>query len=506
MRCLGALLVLSYLVCLAGASAQPGLETPPAPAPARPLQMPVFAEAELANGLKVVVIERRGLPLVTAMLSVQAGSLDDPVGKSGLAELSLGVLAKGARRGQSAADAAALARAADSLGSGLDISTGLQSSRLVMTVMTGHLSASLALMADVLRSPTLPALEIASGREQMREAIKLAAADPAAVANELAWRLHWGDRPAGRLSTEQTVARIRRADVQAFCRQHLRPEQTRLILAGDLNLAQGRALAERYFGAWRAHHAARPRPQLEQDAGAPTPVKSPAAVLVDLAGSGQSAVVVLAPFVPQPRGQAEPGLLHVGRVASAVLGNGYSSRINQQIRIKRGLSYGAYSNAESLPSGGLLLLSAQTQHQSAAEVADLLREELLRLTTEPVPASEMQARQAALIGELARQLESTQGLANVAAEQLERGDKLAHLDGLADELNRVSAAQVLGLAQDFWPPQAVRIVIVGDLSLSAEHLGRQFPGAWVIPAAELDLSADKLRRPSGGIRSSSNKL
>jgi zinc protease len=471
-----------------------GFELPPAPAPAQPLLLPQFAQTSLPNGMGLVVIERRGLPLVTAMLSVQAGSLADPPGKSGLAELSFGVLGKGARRGAATADASALAYAADALGSGLDISTGAQASRLAMTVMSKHLNGSLALLADVLRAPTLPALEVANSRLQLQETIRLEAADPGALASSLAWRLYWGDSPAGRLSTEQSLARIRREDVVAFCRQQLRPEQTTLVLAGDLDLAQGKALAERYFGSWRAPRWAATAARPELSAG--PQALGPSTLLVDLPGSGQSAVLLLAPYPAQQSAAAERAQLRIGALASAVLGAGYSSRVNQQVRIKRGLSYGAYSSTESLPAGGLLLLSSQTKHQNAAEVADVLRSELLRLATEPVPEDELRARRAGLIGEFARQMDSTQTLAGIAAEQIERGERLADLATFADELAAVSAAQLQAFAQQHWQPQAVRNVVVGDLALAGERLRQQYPNAWVIPAADLDLSAENLRRPS----------
>ncbi|MCV2353753.1 insulinase family protein [Paucibacter sp. B2R-40] len=461
-----------------------------------PLQVPVFAQAALPNGMRLVVIERRGLPLVTAMLSVQAGSLADPPGKSGLAELSFGVLGKGARRGRTTADATALAYAADALGSALEISTGAQASRLSMTVMSEHLSESLSLLADVLRAPTLPGPEINSSRLQLQQAIKQEAADPAALASQLAWRLYWGDSPPGRLSTEQTLARIKREDVQAFCREHLAPGQTTLVLAGDLDLAQGMALAERYFGSWPVPKPVSPvtaAPAKPAQVAGPQPL-GPANLLIDLPGSGQSAVLLLAPFPAQLTSSDGRAQARIAALASAVLGSGYSSRANQQVRIKRGLSYGAYSSAESLPTGGLFMLSTQTKHNNAAEAAQLLHSELLGIASEAVPAEELLARQNGLLGDIARQLETTQSLASLAADQLERGEVLADLATYADQLKRVSAAQVQAFAQQYWPAAAVRMVIVADLKQAGAGLRQQYPQAQLIPAAELDLSTPNLRR------------
>ena len=486
------------LLLLCGRLGATGFDLPPAPAPPQPLQVPVIQQARLPNGLRLVVIERRGLPLVTAMLSVQAGSLADPPGKNGLAELSFGVLGKGAKRGSTTADATALAYAADALGGGLEISTGAQASRLSMTVMSVHLDGSLALLADVLRAPTLPAPEIDSSRQQLQLAIKLEAADPATLASQLAWRLYWGDSPPGRLSTEQSLARIRREDVVAFCRAQLRPEQTTLVLAGDIDMTQGLALAQQYFGAWRAAYPAT-NPAHPALAAGPQPL-GPSTLLVDLAGSAQSAVLLLAPFPAQDPSDGGRTQARIGALASAVLGTGYSSRANQQVRIKRGLSYGAYSNTESLPAGGLLTLSTETKHSNAAEVAQLLRRELLRMATEPVPEEELRARQNGLIGELARQMETTQSLAGLAAEQLERGESLTDLSAYAGQLKSVGADQVQAFAQRYWPAPAVRLVIVADLQQAGAGLLQQYPEAWRIPAAELDLASPNLRRSSARLK------
>ncbi|MEJ6007100.1 pitrilysin family protein [Paucibacter sp. AS339] len=483
-------------------AAQLGFDRPPPPAPALPLQLPVFQQASLANGMRLVVVERRGLPLVTALLSVQAGHLQDPPGKSGLSELSLAVLSKGARQGPRVLDAAAISHAADALGGGLELSTGALGSRLSMTVMTPQLDESLALLAALSRTPTLPKEELERSRAQMLDALLLDQTDPAALAEKLARRIFWGDAGRGRLASAQTLARIKLADVQAFCREQMRPERLTLVLAGDLDLAQGRVLAQRHFGNWRPAPAATAATMRARPDPAPAARLDglPTSVLLDLPGSGQSAVLLVAPFVglatPEPgTAQAEQqALLRAGALANAVLGLGYSSRINQEVRIKRGLSYGAFSSSESLPGGGMLSVGAQTQHVNAAEVAGLLRDELQQLGETEVTAPELAARQALLIGELGRQLDSTQGLAATAAEQLERGEALADLPRQAEQLYATNAAAVRDFAARFWAGATLRSVVVADLAAAGAGLLEMFPQAWVIPVEQLDLEAPGLRK------------
>lgn len=484
-------------VAPAPARAQQGFDAPPEPGPARPLQVPTFAQLKLPNGLDLVVVERRNLPLVTALLLVQAGSLQDPPGKAGLAALSYTLLTKGAQRGAETVDAADISFAAESLGSSLEVSTGPQAGRLALTLPSNQLDDGLALLADVARTPTLPAPELLRSRAQMSDALKLNLSDPGLVAAQLARRLYWGAAPAGQLATPATLLRIKREDVLAFHRQQLRPERATLVLAGDIDLAQAKALAEKYFGDWRGARQALPATTATTTTAMATAAAQPLpppALLVDLPGAGQSAVLVLAPFAAQDNTAAQRREQHAGALANTVLGGGYSARINQQVRINRGLSYGAASSTESLPAGGLLTASAQTKHQSAAEVATLLRAEILRLATQNVGPRELAARQAVMIGDFSRQLETTATLAALAADQLQRHRDLAEIAQLPTELLAIDAPQVRRFAAQYWPEPALRTVIVGDLNAAGPSLRQQFPDAWVIPADQLDLASPNLRR------------
>ncbi|MET0519386.1 MAG: pitrilysin family protein [Burkholderiaceae bacterium] len=483
---------LLLLLLLAGAAfAQRGFDQPPPPAAARPVQLPPFSQSRLPNGVGIAVAERHELPLVTALLLIEAGSLLDPPGKAGLADLSVTLLSKGAQRAgrADAADAAEIAAAAEALGGSLETGTGARSSQIALTLTSNRLDEGLALLADLARAPTLPADELERSRAQTLDELKLALSDPGSLAALLARRLYWGDAPRGQVATPASLARIRREDVQAFVRQQLRPDRLTVVLAGDIAPAQAQALVARHFGGWKPNRMAAP----QAAEVAPRPLAA-TALLVDLPGAGQSAVAVLAPYAPLGNAPEQRAQLAAGAVANTVLGVGYSSRINQEVRIKRGLSYGAMSAADALPGGASLLASAQTRHGGAAEVAVLLRSEVLRLAAEPVPAAELAARQQLLVGEFGRELETTATLAALTADQLMRGRALAELQQLPAELLAVNAARVRDFAALYWKPELLRTLVVGDLKEAGEGLRRQYPGAWVIPAGELDLGSPTLRR------------
>lgn len=440
----------------------PGLDTPPPAQPPRPLRLPAFTQHTLANGLRVVVAPRHALPLVSVALLVRAGPERDPPGRAGTAALTAALLGKGARRGAREVGASALAQQAEALGAALESSASWRSSHIAMTVATPRLDAAAQLLADLVRRPTLAAAELDRLRAQALDGLRVSLQDPAAVAGLVARRAYWGEAAYGRAVTPASLRRIGRADVQAFHARHYRPARTVLVLAGDVAAERGVALAERLFGHWHADAwPADDAPPVPPAAAAPdTPL-----LLVDMPGSGQCAVVVAAPFVAQ-----ESADRRIAQVANAVLGGGYSARLNQEVRIKRGLSYGAFSEAEAHPGAGMASATTQTSHANAAQALQLLRGEIERLAEAPPAAEELAARQATLVGSFARRLDTTGGLATLVMAQLAQGRPLDELARRVAEILAVTPAQVQAFAQQHWRAAALRGVIVGDLKAAGEAL------------------------------------
>lgn len=461
-------------------------EAPP-PGPALPIAVPAIASQVLDNGLRVVVAPRPGLPLVTAQVLVLAGREADPPDRAGLAAMTTTLLARGAVRDGQAVDAATLVRQAEALGGSLDTATGWRSSSVGMTVTTPRLPAALALLADVVRRPLLAPEELDRERERALDALRVALDNPGSVAGLAAARAWWGDSVYGSTSTAATLARLRADALRAFHAAHWRPDRVVLVLAGDVEAGAARALAQSAFGDWARPDAAPPSAR----GTAATPAVPPV-LWVDMPGSGQSAVTVSAPA--EPLGHADEV---VGDVAQTLLGGGYSARLNQVIRIERGLSYGAFGGSEAHPAGGRWTGQAQTKHASAPEVARLMRDAVARLVREPAPAAELAARQASLVGGFARRLETTAGLASLVAGEIAAGRDPAALAGRIDAVRAVTPAQVQAYAARWWAPEALRVVIAGDWAAagdSVKALGAA-DALLRLPAAALDLDRPALRAP-----------
>jgi zinc protease len=207
------------------------------------------------------------------------------------------------------------------------------------------------------------------------------------------------------------------------------------------------------------------------------------AAIIDLPQAGQAAVVVSTAMPPLGDERA------TGAVLNEVLGGGYSSRLNQEIRIKRGLSYGAGSQVDGRRAAAVLRVVVQTKNPSAAEVVGLIQAELDRLSATPVDAAELEARKAALIGGFSRGVETTAGLGGAVASLVIAGLPPASLGGRIPALSAVSAADVQRFASTRLGPSQRRVVVAGDAASIGDALKQAIPGIVQVPAAALNLES-----------------
>ena len=469
---LAAALLAALLAASAGAQPYP---TPPAPAAPRPLAIAAPAEARLGNGLRVVVARRDGLPLVSAALVVLSGSEADPPALPGLASLTAALLTQGTRT----RSAPQLAAAAEALGGSLESGAGWNQATVGITVTTPRLDAALALVAEVATEPVFAPAELERLRTQTLDALKVAYASPGPLADRVADRLTYGAGPYGHPSsgTPQSLPRIQRQDLLALHRQTFRPDHAVLILAGDIDGDTGIALARKHFGTWRNPAGAAPAA-----APARADVGTATTAIVDVARSGQAAVVVT--LALPPRSGAEPA---IAAVLNAVLGGGYSSRLSQEIRIRRGLSYGAFSGIEPRREAALLRLTMQTKNESAAEVVALALAELDRLAAAPVEADELAARKATLIGAFSRSVETTAGLASAVRGLVVSRRSPAELNTRIAALSAVGAEDVQRYAAAHLGPAGRRVVVAGESAAFGAALAALRPGTATLSAEGLDI-------------------
>jgi zinc protease len=183
-------------------------------------------------------------------------------------------------------------------------------------------------------------------------------------------------------------------------------------------------------------------------------------------------------------------------VANAVLGGGYSARLNEEIRIKRGLSYGAGSSLDARATTGAFSAQAQTKNESAPQVVKLIRAQVEGLAAAPASAEELEARKSSLVGEYGRSLGAADGLAAVLGELLIHGVAPGELDTYTQKVGAVTAAEVQAFARDVLIPGGASVIVVGDAKVFAAPLRAALPDLQIIPLSRLDLDRTSLGSPT----------
>lgn len=454
---------------------------PPPPAAPREVKLPQPAEKTLANGLRVIVVAKHDIPLVAARLLVKTGAAADPAERDGLAALTATVLTQGTKT----KSAEQIARGVEALGATLSADAGWDFTAVELSVMSSNLSAAMAYVADVARNATFAKDEFERERAQAIDALQLELTEPRPLASIVMSRLIFGDAPYGHNRSGRLVSlgKLGRTELVTFHATHYRPDNAVLVLAGDVKAEDAFKLAESQFGSWK--NAGRPSARPTPKASEARPAR---VVVIDMPESGQSAVVVGRAGIRR----TDPAYMKA-MVANSVLGAGYSSRLNQEIRIKRGLSYGAGSSFEPRVDVGPFTARTETKHESAAEVAGLLVGELNRLSQSDVPEAELTPRKAALIGGFAQSLETTSGIVNRVSSLALYGLPLSDINRYISGVQAVTAEDVRKFAGSNLGGKDMNVVIIGDAKKFAEPLRAQFGEVEVISAEELDLGSPTLR-------------
>jgi zinc protease len=477
-------LILSLLLCLPLlVKAQTPQATPPPPAAPRSATIPKPVEQTLPNGLRVIVIERHESPLVSAQVVIKNGGEVDPPELAGLADMTASLLTKGTQT----RDATKIAEEIESLGGSLDSGARWDSSSATVGVMSSNIAPAMEILADVVRRPMFKSEEVERLRQQHLDNLTLELGEPGSIARFVAARVVFGESPYGHplSGTTESLTRISAADIAKMHGRFYRPDNAILVIGGDITAKDGLALATKYFGDWQKPST--PLPSLSAAMKDEAP-KTGRIVVVDKPDAGQAAVYLARTGI----NRSDPDYFR-GIVANSVL-SGYSGRLNQEIRIKRGLSYGAGSTLDTRRDVGPFVAQAQTKNESGAQVADLLLGEIGRLSSAPPAEAELTPRKAVLIGNFSRNLETAQGLVSQIASLALYGLNLDEINRYINNVQAIGSADVQKFAGTRLDAKTSNIIIVGNAKLFLPELQKKYPNVEVIPVTDLDLNTALLRK------------
>ncbi|MGD9967817.1 MAG: M16 family metallopeptidase [Hyphomonadaceae bacterium] len=454
-------------------------EQPPTAGTPIDARIPATSQRTLANGMRVIVAPNRALPLISADLRVASGGSADPANRAGLASLTGDLLT----RGTTTRSATQIASEIESLGASISSGAGVDSSAVSLQTRSDRVNEAFTVFADVARNPAFAEEELDRAKSQALDGLQVALSQPGSIAGLAMTRAIYGMAPYGAIASPTSIGAITRSDMAAYHGAYWRPDNAVLVITGDVSADEGFALAERYFGDWARPSAALPaRPDASAHAA---PVRT---IVVDLPETGQAAVAMGLRGVSRTDAEYFPLL-----VANNVLGGGYSARLNNEIRIRRGLSYGANSSMQARMAPGPIVASAQTRNDAAVQVYELMRAEIQRIASEPVPVAELTARKAVLIGSFGRTVETTAGLAGQISTLALYGLPPERLGTYVADVTAVTPQQAQAAAQRYFDASRADVVVVGDAQHFYDGLRRVRPRAERIPVSELNLDSETLR-------------
>ncbi len=425
---------------------------PPTPGSLRPYAVPSVQTFTLGNGLRILLVERHSLPVVTARFIVDAGAMREPAEKNGLAVLTGNLLSEGAK-GMTGAQIAE--RMAD-LGAQFGTLGDNGSAYVAVTSLTNVFPQALALAASTLTDPTFSQSDFDRLRAQTTAAYQRNQSTVEGIGSRVFnIAIYDPSTPYSRPSagTAASLAAITRDDVVNWHKTMYSPKNTTLILIGDLTPASARAAAEKAIGSWNT-----PAPALSPFVGKGQAVTANRVILVDRPGSVQSQIIVGQPTV----GYENDDMLKL-LATSRVLGGGFSSRINMNLREKHGWSYGAFSNYSPFKGTGAFYISSTVRTNATDSALAESVKEYRRLASEAVPATELSDQVTNVVSSFPSSVQTVQGLMSRLTNVVVYGLPLDYYSTYRERLASVTPADVTRIGSSYLKPDALTIVAVGDL-------------------------------------------
>jgi len=431
---------------------------PPPPGPARAATLPALTRYSLKNGLDVLVVRDARLPLVEMRLGLRAGRAHEGAGEEALSPACEELLFKGCAE----QDAAAVARAF----TGIGWSVGAASEAEWLKVSGSGLARTFddfsRQLARVLTTASYPEDEVALWRENAVEELAMRRAQPSFLTEERLRAELFPGHPYGRgAADEAMIGAVSVPRLHAYHAARLRPAGGYLVLVGDLDPEAAREALERAFAHWSAKGAPPPPPPLPDHGRARV-------ILVDRPGSAQASLVVAhtAPLTPHDADYLD------FVAANHVLGGTANSRLFENLRTRRGFTYGAYSSLEVYGRGAVWSAGADVRPDAAKAALDEIRAEVERLRAEPVAAGVLASSKRHLAGLFLMRLASLDRVAGYLAAVVESGrDPAVVMGSYQKRLAAVSPESVLAAARAHLSPERFVAVVVGDAKALRPILG-----------------------------------
>ncbi len=406
---------------------------------------------KLANGARVLLLEKHDLPLVNIRVTMPAGVTLEPKDFPGLAYVTGQMLTEGAGK----RSALELSAALMDLGASLRVFVDEDHASVSLQLLRKNLTSGLDILADVITRPRFTAKDFKRVKGELRGRALQRRARPAHVAYLSLKAAVFGDGHAyGRplLPVPKRLSTLTVESVRAFHEKAYIPDGAIIVASGDITPAELRRLLEDRLSHWTG---AASDGQIKLAA---SPQKGPRLVLVDRPGASQS-VLRIGHLAPSRRAADRAGV----QVLNTLLGGSFTSRLNQNLREKHGFTYGVRSHFALMRHRGVFSISTTVETKNTMAALREMFRELELIIQKPVTKRELQKAARLVIEDLPEQAETNVGLVEAYSDLAALGLPLVGLQRLAGEVAAVEPAGLAVLARKLLRPEQITVVVVGDL-------------------------------------------
>jgi predicted Zn-dependent peptidase len=440
---------------------------PPPPSERKAVNLPETKSFQLSNGLTVYLVRNDEVPTVTAQLVVKCGAVDDEY----VAPFTAAMLGEGT----SARTKAKIDEAIEFVGGRLGSGAGLHTSTVWSHALAKDAKLAIVLMADEALNPTFPAPALEKLKQQAKTGISVAKSQPDVLASVLFDHVVYPkDHPYGRMfPTPAQIDAITTEDIRKFHATYYQPSNAYLILAGDLDMAQAKTLAQRGFGKWAKGNKELPPNPLNEHGKYAQP-KTMTVHIVDRPSSAQTEVRV--GNLALARNHADWVAL---AVANAVLGDDASGRLFTDLREDKGLTYGIYSDVEEGQAPGTFVIETQTRTEATGEMLTGILGHVGRMRADDPSDAEFDKAKQKLAGRFPLQIETSHQMADKLRDVLEYALPTDYWRGYWDEFAKVQSSDVRRVARKYMHPTP-NVVLVGDAKAIRPQIEKALPKAKIV--------------------------
>jgi predicted Zn-dependent peptidase len=449
------------------------------PALAEGLTLPAAERVELENGLVLVLHEKREVPLVGVQVLLRGGAAADPAGKAGFAELFAGLLERGAAK----RDAETFSEAVGSVGATLSASAGLEAITISGDFLARDAALMVELIADMLQRPRLEKAEVEKLRDRRIDLLRSAKdSNPNRLISAYGNAFLFGEHPYGTPvgGDEASLARITHRDVRAYYEDAIGADRTVISVVGDFDKAAMTALLTEAFQAWRRAGS--------DVAGVPAaePQDERRVLLVDKPGAVQSYFWV--GNVGVQRNYAQRAELDI---VNTLFGGRFTSLLNDELRTKAGLTYGASSALLRPTMPGSVAIVSYTKVESTVAAIDLALELLTRLHTAGFGAEQVASAKNYILGQYPPRLETAPQLAAEYALIEAYGLDAGWINDYGDNVSNASVEAINAVISEVYPTlDSLVFVIIGDADRIREGVAK-YGNITEMPITEPSFSPSK---------------